>query len=301
MIVAIIVVVWLLFHWLAQMGNDPRQYVRKLRGNAETRWQAASNLAGSLQGEAGDEIKRDAAVATELATILDEEITAGSMEDRPINMRIFLSRALGEFRVEAPVPTLIKAASTERDEKEIDVRRAAVQGLAVLTSNLKDPSLPAKHSQLIPALVEASKSDNERLRAEAAFALGMFDDAAANARLKAMLDDPNPDARFNAAGFLARQGDETALPIITEMLDPDQKLALKNEKEEAHRGKRMVVNVNGLHALQKLHTAKPELDLAGVQSAVERLTRSDLPEVRDSALETQRKLGEKQQPATTVP
>src|SRR5215470_18291586 len=71
-IVAIIVVVWLLFHWLAQMGNDPREYVRKLRGNNEVRWQAAVNLAGALHGAAGDEIGRDSTLAAELAQILKE-------------------------------------------------------------------------------------------------------------------------------------------------------------------------------------------------------------------------------------
>src|SRR5919204_119894 len=73
-IVAIIVAVWLLFHWLAQMGNDPREYVRKLRSNSETRWQAAVNLAGVLHSSAGDDVKRDRALAGELGDILNEEI-----------------------------------------------------------------------------------------------------------------------------------------------------------------------------------------------------------------------------------
>lgn len=296
-IVAIIVAIWLMFHWLAQMGNDPRQYVSKLRGNAETRWQAASNLAGSLQGEAGDEIKSDPKVAADLAAILDEEIAAGSLEDRPINMRIFLCRALGEFRVEVPLPSLIKAATTERDEKEVDVRRAAVQGLAVLVSNLNQPSLPAKYPELVPALIAASKSDHDKLRAEAAFALAVMNEPAAAQRLKAMLDDPSADARFNAAGYFARQGDEAALPVILEMLDPDQKLALKDEKKEAFQGKQVLVNVNGLRGLQKLHSAKPELDYTKALAAVEVLAHSKLPEVRDNALQTQKKLA---QPADKV-
>src|SRR5690242_4176808 len=68
-IVVIIVVVWLLFSWLANMGNDPAQYIKKLRGNAETRFQAASNLAGSLNGEAGNKIKSDPKEATDLAAV----------------------------------------------------------------------------------------------------------------------------------------------------------------------------------------------------------------------------------------
>jgi hypothetical protein len=289
-IVAIIVLVWLLFHWLAHMGNDPAQYIRQLRGSADTRWQAASNLAGSMRGEAGDAIKRDPKQAADLAAILDEEITAGSLDEKPINMRIFLCRALGEFRVTEPLPVLIKAAATQRDEKEIDVRRAAVQGLAVIVSNLNDASLPEKFPQLVQTLVDASKSDNDMLRSEAAFALGRFDNSAATDRLREMLDDPHPDARFNAAGFFARKGDEAALPVILEMLDPEQALSLKNEKEVAHREKRMVININGLRNLVALNSAKPGLDLTAATKAVEELTHSKMPEVRDNALDAKRKL-----------
>jgi hypothetical protein len=289
-IVAIIVVVWLLFHWLAHMGADPKQYIAQLRGSADTRWQAAANLAGSLHGEGGDAIKSDATVAADLAAILDDEITAGSMEEGPIKMRIFLSYALGEFRVAAPLPTLIKAAETQRDVKEIDVRRAAAQALAVLVSNLKDSSLPVKYPKLVPTLIDASKSDNDNLRTEAAFALGVFDDRAVTARLNAMLDDPHPAARFNAAGFFARRGDEAALPVIVEMLDPDQTLALKDEQKKAYNGKRIMINVNGLRNLVALNLAQPGLDLSKAHTAVEQLTKSELPEIRDNALDTKRKL-----------
>ena len=49
-IVAIIVCVWLAFHWLAHLGNDPQAYVRTLRRDNEGRWQAALNLANDLRG-----------------------------------------------------------------------------------------------------------------------------------------------------------------------------------------------------------------------------------------------------------
>ena len=159
-IVAIIVVVWLLFHWLAQMGNDPRQYVKQLRGNSETRWQAAVNLAGALHGEAGDAIKHDQSLAAELAQILDDEIRGGSMEEGPINMRIYLCRALGEFQVDTGLPVLLKAAATQHGDAEIDVRRAAVQGIGSLAANMQKAGQPLHDPQLIPTLVEASKSEN---------------------------------------------------------------------------------------------------------------------------------------------
>src|SRR5262249_26758471 len=228
-IVTIIVVVWLLFHWLAAMGNDPREYVRKLGGNNEVRWQAAVNLAGALHGQAAKDITQDAEVAGELGQILDEEIKTGSMDERPINMRIYLCRALGEFHVDAAIAPLLRALSTQRDPAEIDVQRAAVHGLATLAVNLRKADPSWRSSELVAAMLAASKSDDDLLRAESAFALGVLDDPQALARLDAMLDDTHPDARFNAATGLARHGKFAAMPVLLEMVNPDQTLALKEE------------------------------------------------------------------------
>jgi len=291
LIVAIIVVVWLLFHWLAQMGNDPREYVKKLRGNNEVRWQAAVNLAGALHGAAGDEIKHDTTVADDLGQILNEEISAGSMEERPINLRVYLCRALGEFQVEAALPALLTAASTQRADVEIDVRRAAVHGLASLAANLKAVQPDWKNAELAATLIAASKSDNDNLRAESAFALGVIaDQPEAAARLAQMLDDPHPDARFNAATGLARRGDAAALPVLLEMLGSDQTLATQEESAENRQEKQAIVNVNGLRAIAQLADANSTVDLHGAEGPVQQLADSKIPEIRDNAIAVREKL-----------
>jgi HEAT repeat protein len=291
LIVAIIVVVWLLFHWLAQMGNDPREYVKKLRGNNEVRWQAAVNLAGALHGAAGDEIKHDAEVATDLGQILNDEIDAGSMDERPINLRVYLCRALGEFQVEAALPALLRAATTQRADAEVDVRRAAVHGLASLSANLKAANPDWKNAELATTLIAASKSDNDNLRAESAFALGVIaDQAEVAARLEQMLDDPHPDARFNAATGLARRGDAAALPVLMDMLGSDQTLATEEERPENRQEKQALVNLNGLRALAQLADANATVDLHGAETAVQKLTESKIPELRESALGVREKL-----------
>jgi hypothetical protein len=289
-IVAIIVIVWLLFHWLASMGNDPREYVKKLRGNSEVRWQAAVNLAGALQGAAGDEIKQDATVAADLGQILQDEIAAGSMEERPINLRIYLCRALGEFKVPAALPPLLEAAKTQRADAEIDVRRAAVHGIAALATNLKKADPTWNQTEAVASLVAASKSDNANLRAESAFALGLFDDPQALARLEPMLDDSHPDARFNAATSLARHGQAAALPVLLEMLDPDQTLSTHEERPEDRSEKRKMVNVNGLRAIAELARTNPTVDLSSAQAAVDKLTKSDLVEVKEKAIDIRQAL-----------
>jgi HEAT repeat protein len=134
-------------------------------------------------------------------------------------------------------------------------------------------------------VIAASKSDDDLLRAESAFALGVLDDPQALERLDAMLDDPHPDARFNAATGLARHGKPAALPVLLEMVDPDQTLALKEETgAENRKQKRIIVNVNGLHGIQELAKTDLTADLSKAEAAVEQLTNSDLPEVRENAL-----------------
>jgi HEAT repeat protein len=289
-IVVVIVVVWLMFHWLAAMGNDPREYIKKLRGNSEMRWQAAVNLAGALQGEAGEEIKHDPTVAADLGRILADEIAAGDMEERPINLRIYLCRALGEFKTDAALAPLLNAASTQRDDAEIDVERAAVHGLTSLTANLKKEQPSWSDPKLVATLIAASKSDNANLRAESAFALGIVNNPEANAQLKQLLDDEHADARYNAAISLARAGDAAALPVIKEMLDPDQTLATKEELAANRAEKQRMVHVNGLRALAELAKNDQLIDLQSAVNAVNKLTNSGSPEVRGKALELQNTL-----------
>lgn len=124
-IVLVVVTIWLMFSWLAQKGNDSDAFVRALSRNNEARWQAAFNLAKELGAERGSKNPKltvDGKLARQLADILDREIDSGSMDEKPVTLRIFLCLALGEFRVDGGLPTLIKAAQTQRDDKEGDAR-----------------------------------------------------------------------------------------------------------------------------------------------------------------------------------
>ena len=65
------------FYGLAQMGNDPENYVRALRRNNEGRWQVALNFANDLRGPGGAALKNDAKLAGDLTGILDDEVASG--------------------------------------------------------------------------------------------------------------------------------------------------------------------------------------------------------------------------------
>ena len=51
----------------------------------------------------------------------------------------------------------------------------------------------------------------------------------------AMLEDSNPDVAYNAAVRLADLGDVSAVPVLAEMLDPDELAGVESEKQQEMR------------------------------------------------------------------
>ena len=123
LIVAIIVCVWLAFHWLAHLGNDPQAYVRTLQRDNEGRWQAALNLANDLRGPGGAALKEDEALARELGRILSEEAASGRSGEQSETLRMYLCRALGEFAVPSAAVPLVERVGDTADPQ---TARAAV-------------------------------------------------------------------------------------------------------------------------------------------------------------------------------
>ena len=123
---------------------------------------------------------------------------------------------------------------------------------------------------LIPALIEISQTldsatdDNEsrsyRLRSTAAFVLGLLKEPRSTAQLVELLDDSHTDVRFNAATGLARHGDERAIPVLIQMLNPsDEKLMTEMdtslpapEQQKWLEWKRNLIVFNALRSIQKL-------------------------------------------------
>lgn len=270
-IVAVIVIVWALFNWLAHMGTDPRSYVESLRRNNESRWQEAVNLANELNKTGNEAIKQDAQMARDLATLLDDEIEAGGMDEKPVTLRVYLCRVLGEFHVPDVLATLIKAAKTERDERERDVRLAALQGLARLIPNLNAENL-RKNAGLTEMLIASSKDSNNVVRYHAAYTLGVLGGDAARKQLEVLLDDGDGDVRMNTATGLARHGDPACIDVLVKMLDAGDVEAAATEKEQAAKvGKQITVQLNALEAAGQLRQTAPDADLGKLSAAVDRL------------------------------
>jgi len=285
-IVSIIVMVWLMFSWLAHMGSDPRDMVRDLKRLNDVSWQRALTLADVLRNPAYDALKDDVELATDLSGVLQAQIDAGDTEEPAVKLRMFLCRALGEFRVAEVVPVLVAAARTEREFSEIDVRRAALQALAVYTSHQPDEF--QHRDDVLAAVLEISrehsdggkdKPTRDELRSTAAFVLGVMGGSSALDRLALMVNDAHPNVRYNAALGMARHGDGRSIPVLLEMLDPaNEESAASEPTESAKASKRLAVIKNGIAGVGQLAAANPELKtdkklIDAMQSVVD----SDLP------------------------
>jgi HEAT repeat protein len=295
-IVVVVVMIWVMFNWLAQKGNDRDAFVRALGRNNEARWQAAFNLANALRAERGannPKLTNDPELAAQLAGILDREIEAASMENNSVTLRIYLSRALGEFKVPDGLPVLIEAATTERDPRESDVRRAALEGIALLASNV-GPDNPkfTEDEKLHEAISNAASDTDPRTRTVAAVVLGVLGGPKNIERLHALLDDTNPDVRYNAATRLAHHGDAAAVGVLSEMLDPAEMAGVTIEKQEEMRPfKRALITLNALRAVGQLAEKNSTADLSPLKVAVEKLLASDASgEIRVEATGTLRRL-----------
>ena len=295
-IVVVVVIVWLMFNWLAHMGNDRDAYVRALNRNNDARWQAAFNLANALRVERASgkpDLMLDDQLAKKLADILDREIDAGSMDEHPISLRIYLSRALGEFHVDDGLPVLIKAAATERDDRESDVRRAAIEGIALLADSFEAGDKRfVENEPLQEALAEAARDADHRTRSAAAVAMGVIGGPAFVDKLHFALEDSHPDVRYNAAVRLARLGDAAAVDVLAEMLDQDETAGVEVEQQKDMRPfKRSLITVNALRATEELAGRNPTANLSTLEAAVDRLRDSDAPaEIRVEATSALRQL-----------
>lgn len=226
-IVAAVVLLWLLVESLARGGEqNPDEILKGLRSSNQARFQRAKDLADMLrQPERYPELKVNRELSQKLAVYLDELVKAGNDAEAEVSMRYFLCSALGEFRVDDGLPALVSAA---QNDVERDVRRKAINAIAVLAGSLAalKPPQSLENEELVEALLKLADDQDELVRSETAFAVGVLAAApGADPRLATALaelaDDTYTDARFNAAIGLANIGHPRAAAAVAEMLDPE--------------------------------------------------------------------------------
>ena len=283
-IVAIIVCVWLAFHWLAHLGNDPQAYVRTLRRANEGRWQAALNLANDLRGPSGSGLKADVKLASELGSILDDEVGSGRTGEQSETLRLYLCRALGEFSVPEAAPALVRRVNANDDDP---TTQAAIEAIAVLATNLQNAGRSFENrDDVVAAVLAATTSANSRVRDACGFTLGVLGGERSIDGLLRLVGDPSADVRSNAALGLARLGQPDAYDTLSEMLAlEDVYLDEKtpDDKMQSERYKRALVVVNALRGITMLIDATNEGPPTGVIKKIEELQQDAVAEVRSSA------------------
>jgi HEAT repeat protein len=189
-------------------------------------------------------------------------------------LRVYLCRALGEFTIPEALPPLVERAG---DTTKPEVARAAIEAIAVLSTNLVAAGGVPSTVDVAEAVVAASRSEDAGLRSAAAFTLGVVGEKGtgpADDRLHALLADANDDVRYNTALALARLGDEASLDTLEEMLslpdEPAPKPEARDDVAQSKRYKRALVVLNALRGLAILvdatHKPLPEGILAKVKS-----------------------------------
>jgi hypothetical protein len=306
LIVSIVVMLWLMFSWMAHMGQDnPQELVKALARGDDSSWQRAYQLADLLRSPDPkyDALRRDSKLARELAAFLDKDLNVAAKGDSDavrVKRRMFLCRALGSFDVTDGLSVLMRAVKEERDPVEVQVRLAALEAISTLAHNCGPESFQ-ENPDLMALLLSASREPDDagpapattrdgqpttyrphaEIRAVAAFALGVIGGDEALARLKVMLINAYPNARYNAATGLARHGDAACVPVLQEMLDPENQSSASDENNDRDKDrKRATVLMNGVRATLIYADANPQADLSKLKAALKSLSESPLSQIQ---------------------
>lgn len=300
-IVTLIVVIWMLFSWVAHIGTNPKSIVREIGAMNEPAWQKAITLANFLNDSRHENLKSDPEFCDSIVQLVERDLETpirdSTRDAKRIKLRMYLCRALGEFKIDRGLPVLIKASTTERTIHELNGRLAALEALSIAIRNVGPVAL-RERKELVDALLECSRASDENVeplpgqspdfrphgevRGVAAFALGVLGGDHANKRLEEMLDDGYPTARFNAVTGLARLGDARCVRGLVELLDTSNPDVIKGEGEQKHHQlKRIQVIQAALQSAIKLAEANKTDDLTKVENALDDLAESKLDGIAD--------------------
>lgn len=282
LIVLAVFLLVLVIGWMRSTQEDPIAKVHALRMGNQARWQQAFELAQMLMknGEDSPSLRENTELAGEIALLLDEQLEAAYSDDNSISLRYFLCRILGEFTVDEGTEVLLKVARTD---SERDVRREAINALAVLGNNFNNRTPPQTltHPKLVETFLDLANDRDDLIRSQAAYAIGVFSlqkgaDERLTLELEKLADDLYADARYNAALALARSGNFQAVEVVVEMLDLNAiAMSTANEISPSLQAfKRNTILKNALAAARLLIEKNPYVDLPELTDALKQFIKT---------------------------
>lgn len=280
LIVGVIIAVSLLFGKLAQTEQDWRQLKQDVSSeNPYIRWRGALGLAQLLDADSarstgGEPLRTNAEIAEALAGLYVKLMQLPNPSADEIQEIEFLSKALGRMAVPDKIlPALLEGMLPNRDR---DVRKHSLIGLAMLAGTMRELKLPLESPEAESRLIEISQESDPLFRQQAAFALGLLPSPRTNVRLESLLEAGDEMTRLNAAIAFARNDNPLAWPVLRDILhdaagwklDPS---AVASEEQRTEYFERMLMITNAVKALAAISPRLTQTQRTELRTGLEQL------------------------------
>ncbi len=191
------VLFFVIVRFVTYESGDPYHYLNQIKiGSASKRWQSAYELSKILSTD--NQIVNEKQFKFNLSSAYEKSIH----DDNKV--RTYLALAMGKTGDEFYGPSLSQGIKDD----VMDSRLAAIKSLGLIGYRAAD-------SKLIE-IINNSNSNEERLAAT--ISLGQIGSKESKQILKILLDDKEPNIRWDAAVALAKMGDDSGSEIIELLL-----------------------------------------------------------------------------------
>ena len=191
---------FLLFRFITYETNDASELLNQVKiGSATKRWQSAYELSKVLNDP--ETIPQDLSFKNQMISAYDH-----SINDDPL-VRAYLAIAMGATGDQFYSEDLVNGLKDDSRES----RLAAIQAVGMVRSKLA-----------VMRLIDIiDKSDYQDERLAATMSLGFIGDSRAIPKLNELLEDDEPNIRWDSAIALAKMGEKSSIPVIENLMDRD--------------------------------------------------------------------------------
>ena len=191
-------VFFLLFNFITYETKDPSELLNQVKiGSATKRWQSAFELSKVLNDP--ERVPEDPSFKNQMISAYQH-----SINDDPL-VRSYLAIAMGVSRDNFYEDELLVGLDDENRES----RLAAIQSIGMVGSS--------KCTRKLQNIVLRSDYQDERLAAT--MSLGFIGDPKTIPTLVNLLEDNEPNIRWDAAIGLAKMGNESCIPVLANLMD----------------------------------------------------------------------------------
>ena len=191
---------FLLFRFITYETNDASELLNQVKiGSATKRWQSAYELSKVLNDP--ETIPQELSFKNQMISAYDH-----SINDDPL-VRAYLAIAMGATGDQFYAEDLVNGLKDDSRES----RLAAIQAVGMVRSKLA-----------VMTLIDIiDKSDYQDERLAATMSLGFIGDSKAIPKLNELLEDDEPNIRWDSAIALAKMGEKSSIPVIENLMDRD--------------------------------------------------------------------------------